>query len=117
VSAEALSAAKELEEQGAQFVTLMNADGLFYYLSQSHVEYYGYTMAEMVGHHLREFLTPKDLVAAMLVIQDGELNSQSIEVRLDIIAKDGHLVPIKGSARRLDEDGEPLLLTHSYVVD
>jgi PAS domain S-box-containing protein len=80
-------------EQGATGMTHSHIDGRWIRVNQTYCDIVGYTKAEMLGMHFRDFTHPQDLALDMNQLQrtlDGEITHYSFEKRY--IHKRGHTV-------------------------
>ena len=118
VNAEALRQAKSLEAQGCAFVSLMDEEGTFLYLSQPHLAAYGRPLSDLIGHKLEEFVVPEDVPHMLLALQDTLLNEESVTIGLRVVTADGSIRRIRGSARQVSRnaDGSAIILGNSVIV-
>ena len=80
-------------EQGATGMAHSHVDGRWIRVNQTYCDLVGYTKAEMLGMHFRDFTHPQDLALDMEQLQrtlDGEITHYSFEKRY--IHKQGHAV-------------------------
>ncbi|MGE0097761.1 MAG: PAS domain S-box protein [Hydrogenophaga sp.] len=80
-------------EQGATGMAHSHIDGRWIRVNQTYCDIVGYTKAEMLGMHFRDFTHPQDLALDMKQLQrtlDGEITHYSFEKRY--IHKQGHTV-------------------------
>lgn len=80
-------------EQGATGMAHSHVDGRWIRVNQTYCDMVGYTKAEMLGMHFRDFTHPQDLALDMKQLQrtlDGEISHYSFEKRY--IHKQGHVV-------------------------
>ncbi len=80
-------------EQGATGMAHSHIDGRWIRVNQTYCDMLGYSKAEMMGMHFRDFTHPQDLALDMKQLQrtlDGEITHYSFEKRY--IHKQGHVV-------------------------
>lgn len=98
----------DLVETANDVVLAIDLQGNFLALNAAGEQISGYTRDEVRRMNMAHVLTPESLQRAMHMIQQKLMTNQPTTYNLDMIARDGHLIPLEVSTRLIFHDGKPV---------
>jgi PAS domain S-box-containing protein len=98
----------DLVEAANDVVLAIDLQGNFLALNAAGEQISGYTRDEVRRMNMAQVLTPESLRLATEMIQQKLVTNQPTTYRLEMIARDGHLIPLEVSTRLICHDGRPV---------
>jgi PAS domain S-box-containing protein len=101
-------------EHTDELIALVDAEGVYSYVSPSYERVLGHACADLVGRNAFDLLHPDDLPAARNAFESGLQRVEAPPTRARVRAGDGRWVVVEGAARLIhDERGAPGLVLSS----
>lgn len=100
----------ELVENANDVVFTTDLSGTFTSLNKAGEQISGYTREEVCMMNMAQILAPESLILARQMIQQKLIDNRPTVYQLDIIARDGHRVPLEASTRLILHDGHPVAI-------
>ncbi|RXI96150.1 EAL domain-containing protein [Anaerobacillus alkaliphilus] len=93
-----------LAENVSDFVGIIDQKGIFEYASSSHEKYLGYTLRELIGKSILDFVHPDDLRIVKRNLKKVLENLQVITITSRFLHKHGHWVYLQGNCNPIIEE-------------
>lgn len=100
-------------------VSVLDAGGVFVFMSDSVDRIVGYDPEEVLGHHFSEYYSATDAAHLALAMQDALLNDRSVVVTRHVRLKSGDVRHMRGDARKLVDEatGQAYVLSMSWPYE
>jgi len=95
----------------------LDRDGIIRIINDTELAWLGYTREEIVGKSLAELLTPDSLQTFQQTFPQLKDAGEIHDVELNLICKDGAIIPVMISATALYDEGGNFMMSRSTVYD
>ncbi len=99
---------RELFDNASDFVYSTDPNGIFISANKALVNVLGYSREEIIGDHISKIMSPENFAIAQQMTAkklSGEVDFTKYE--LEIISKDGSMIPVELNSRLIRKDGKP----------
>ncbi|HEX7294698.1 MAG TPA: CHASE domain-containing protein, partial [Pyrinomonadaceae bacterium] len=90
---------RELVENANDIVYMLDLDGKILSINKAAEMITGYTQEELLGHNIREILTPESTAAAQQMLDRKLADAERDNYELDVICWDGNTLPLEVSSK------------------
>ncbi|HEY6094856.1 MAG TPA: PAS domain S-box protein [Gallionellaceae bacterium] len=99
---------RELFDNASDLIYSTDQDGVFTSVNKALLNTLGYSQEEIVGEHISKILSPENLaIAQMMSAKKLSGAMKATQYELEIICKDGHIVPVEVNSRLICVNGVP----------
>ena len=99
---------RDLFENATDLISAVDLDGLLTAVNEAFVSTTGYSREELIGMPIAD-LVPAEDRERLLVARDTKLEgTRTTLYQIELIARDGHRIPVEVASRLIEEDGRPI---------